>query len=253
MTPTPTLTAVERFEQGEKLLFNENYESAVGELQSSLVSEELDPKRRQEALAGLGQAQLNLGNNQAAIETFEELLAISDGAEGKTFFSGFARVINTMRRCPKLIIGRIHGKAVGGGVGLAAACDYCYATERASIRLSELAIGIGPFVIAPAIERKMGLAALTRLSLEPTHWQTAYWAQEKGLFGRVFETVEELDTEVGLLASKLAGYNPKALVEMKRLFWEGTDHWDELLDNRAAISGRLVMSTASKEVLKKFK
>jgi methylglutaconyl-CoA hydratase len=185
--------------------------------------------------------------------SFEELLAISDGAEGKTFFSGFVRVINAMRRCPKLIIGRIHGKAVGGGVGLAAACDYCYATERASIRLSELAIGIGPFVIAPAIERKMGLAALTRLSLEPTHWQTAYWAQEKGLFGRVFETVEELDTEVGLLASKLAGYNPKALVEMKRLFWEGTDHWDELLDNRAAISGRLVMSTASKEALKKFK
>ena len=185
--------------------------------------------------------------------SFDELVAITNFEEGKQFFLGFANVLNAMRKCSKLIIGRIQGKAVGGGVGLAAACDYCLATEQAAIKLSEFTIGIGPFVIAPALERKIGVAALSELTLDATSWQNAYWAKEKGLFAKVFETISELDIEVENLALKLATYNPEALKEMKTVLWEGTENWDTLLDNRAAISGNLVLSDFTKKALQKFK
>jgi len=185
--------------------------------------------------------------------SFDELAAITNFEEGKKFFLGFANVLNAMRKCSKLIIGRIQGKAVGGGVGLAAACDYCYATEQAAVKLSEFTIGIGPFVIAPAVERKIGTAALSELTLDATSWQNAYWAKEKGLFAKVFETIYELDNEVNNLALKLAAYNPSALEEMKKVMWQGTENWDILLDERAAISGNLVLSDFTKKALQKFK
>jgi len=185
--------------------------------------------------------------------SFDELAAITNFEEGKKFFLGFANVLNAMRKCSKLIIGRIQGKAVGGGVGLAAACDYCYATEQAAVKLSEFTIGIGPFVIAPAVERKIGIAALSELTLDATSWQNAYWAKEKGLFAKVFETIYELDNEVNNLALKLAAYNPSALEEMKKVMWQGTENWDILLDERAAISGNLVLSDFTKKALQKFK
>lgn len=185
--------------------------------------------------------------------SFDELSSISTVEEGKRFFLGFANVINAMRKCSKLIIGRVQGKSVGGGVGLAAACDYCFATEQASIKLSEFTIGIGPFVIAPAVARKMGLAALGELTLDATNWQNAYWAKEKGLFAKVFETIEEMDKEVDNLALKLSQYNPEALKKMKKVLWEGTEHWDLLLEERAKISGKLVLSEFTKNALLKFK
>jgi methylglutaconyl-CoA hydratase len=185
--------------------------------------------------------------------SFDELVAISNLEEGKQFFLGFANVINAMRNCSKLIIGRIQGKAVGGGVGLAAACDYCLATEQASIKLSELSIGIGPFVIAPAVERKMGVAAFSELTLDATSWKTAYWAKEKGLFATVFQTIDELDKEVENLAINLASYNLNALIEMKKILWGNTENWDELLVKRAEISGTLVLSEFTKKALQKFK
>lgn len=185
--------------------------------------------------------------------SFDELLSISTAEEGQQFFLGFANVINAMRKCSKLIIGRVQGKSVGGGVGLAAACDYCFATEQASIKLSEFTIGIGPFVIAPAVARKMGLAALSELTLDATNWQNAYWAKEKGLFAKVFESIGEMDKEVDNLALKLALYNPEALKEMKKVLWEGTENWDILLEKRAEISGKFVLSETAKSALLKFK
>ena len=185
--------------------------------------------------------------------SFDELVAISNLEEGKQFFLGFANVINAMRNCSKLIIGRIQGKTVGGGVGLAAACDYCLATEQASIKLSELSIGIGPFVIEPAVERKMGVAALSELTLDATSWKTAYWAKEKGLFATVFQTIDELDKEVENLANNLASYNPNALFEMKKVLWKNTEKWEQLLNERAEISGKLVLSEFTKKALQKFK
>jgi methylglutaconyl-CoA hydratase len=184
--------------------------------------------------------------------SFDELVAISNLEEGKAFFLGFANVINAMRSCSKLIIGRIQGKAVGGGVGLAAACDYAFATEHSAIKLSELTIGIGPFVIAPAVERKIGVSGLAELTLAATDWKSAYWAKEKGLYARVFETTQEMDNEVAVLANKLASYNLDALAQMKKVLWEGTDHWSELLSERAEISGKLVLSDCTKKALQKF-
>ncbi|HSQ45766.1 MAG TPA: enoyl-CoA hydratase/isomerase family protein [Lutibacter sp.] len=185
--------------------------------------------------------------------SFDELSAVTNVDDGNNFFLGFANVINAMRKCSKLIIGRVQGKAVGGGVGLAAACDYCFATEQASIKLSEFTIGIGPFVIAPAVSRKMGVAALSELALDATNWQNAYWAKEKGLFAKVFESINEMDKEVDNLALKLSQYNPEALKEMKKVLWEGTEHWDILLEERAKISGTLVLSESTKNALLKFK
>ncbi|QCX02032.1 enoyl-CoA hydratase/isomerase family protein [Aggregatimonas sangjinii] len=185
--------------------------------------------------------------------SFDELMAVSDLEEGKVFFSGFANVINAMRRCKKVIIGRVQGKTVGGGVGLAAACDYVFASVEASVRLSELTIGIAPLVIGPAVERKIGTAALSELSLSPTEWKNAYWAKEKGLFAKVFDSMKELDNEVAFFAQKLSGYNPEALHEWKKVLWENTDHWDTLLVERAAITGSLVLSEFTRNALSKFK
>ncbi|GEL10127.1 methylglutaconyl-CoA hydratase [Flavobacterium glycines] len=185
--------------------------------------------------------------------SFDELLAVSNQEEGLAFFSGFAHLINAMRSCSKLIIGRIHGKAVGGGVGIAAACDYVFATENAAIKLSELAIGIGPFVIEPAVSRKIGKTAMTEMTLAAHEWKSALWAQQKGLYAAVFETPELLDSAIAAFASKLASYNPDALLEMKKVIWEGTQHWESLLLERAAITGKLVLSDFTKNALEQFK
>ena len=185
--------------------------------------------------------------------SFDELIAISDEAEGLAFFSGFAAVINAIRTCPVLVIGRVQGKAVGGGVGIASATDICYATKFASVKLSELAVGIGPFVVGPAVERKLGTSAMSQLAIDATSWKNADWAHDKGLYAEVFDTTDELDAAVSKLASKLAASNPEAMTELKKTFWTGCEHWGELLTERAAISGRLVLSDFTKESIASFK
>ena len=185
--------------------------------------------------------------------SFKELVNISDKDSGKTFFSGFANVINAMRICPKLIIGRIQGKTVGGGIGIIAACDYCLATKHAEIKLSELNIGIGPFVVGPVIERKIGLSSLSQISLNPSKFFTTSWAKDNGLYAEVFENISQLDLAVQAFAEELCSFNQEAVNEIKKLFWRGTDHWDTLLEEQAIISGRLVLSSFTKEKLNKFK
>lgn len=185
--------------------------------------------------------------------SFDELIAIKDEAGGLEFFSGFAKVINAMRKCPKFIIGRIHGKAVGGGVGLAASVDYAIASEYASVKLSELAIGIGPFVVGPAVERKMGLSAFSILATDATEWRSAEWAKDRGLFAEVYGSTDGMDEGIQALAEKLAKSSPEAMAELKKVYWQGTDHWDTLLTERAAISGRLVLSDFTINAINKFK
>jgi len=184
--------------------------------------------------------------------SFNEIITIEDEETGFKFFSGFANVINAMRKCPKIIIGRVQGKSVGGGVGLAAATDYCLATKYASIKLSELSIGIGPFVIEPAVSRKMGQNAMSQMTIDAETFFSSEFAKEKGLFCDVFESIEELDEAVKLLSEKLASYNPSALLEIKKVMWTDTRHWDALLSERAKISGKLVLSKFTKKVLKRF-
>ena len=185
--------------------------------------------------------------------SFDELISIKDIETGKIFFSGFANVINACRTCSKLIIGRVQGKAVGGGVGVASADDYCFATKFASVKLSELAVGIGPFVVGPAVERKIGMSAMSQLAIDATEWQTAQWAKEKGLYAEIFDSVEEMDIAVEVLASKLANSNPEAMQLLKGIFWEGTDNWDDLLKSRAAMSGKLVLSDFTINAISAFK
>jgi len=185
--------------------------------------------------------------------SFDELMAISNLKEGTQFFLGFANVINAMRTCKKLIIGCLQGKTVGGGVGLAAACDYVLATKQAAIKLSEFTIGIGPFVIEPAVKRKIGVSGVAELTLDATSWKTAYWAKEKGLYAKVFETMNELDAALETLSLQLASYNPDALLKMKKTLWQGTENWNTLLAERAAVSGELVVSEFTKKALQKFK
>lgn len=185
--------------------------------------------------------------------SFDELMAIKNIDEGAVFFSGFANVINAMRKCSKLIIGRVQGKAVGGGVGLIAACDYVIALEKSAIKLSEIAIGIGAFVIEPVISRKAGMAAFTEMSLAPKEWKSSAWANQKGLFSKVVVTIDQLNEEIASKSLEMAGYNPEALLEMKKIIWKDTENWDDLLQKRAAISGKLVLSEFTKQALDTFK
>jgi len=185
--------------------------------------------------------------------SFDELMSIENLEQGHVFFSGFANVINAMRTCPKLIIGRVQGKAVGGGVGLASSVDYCFATKFASVKLSELAVGIGPFVVGPAVERKAGLSGMSAMAINATAFFDANWAREKGIYTDVFESIEEMDAAIDALAEKLAASNPEAMHELKKIFWRGTEHWDTLLKERAAISGKLVLSEFTRNAIQSFK
>jgi methylglutaconyl-CoA hydratase len=185
--------------------------------------------------------------------SFDELVAIENEAQGLTFFSGFAHVINACRTCPRIILGRVQGKAIGGGVGLAAATDYCFATAQAAVKLSELVVGIGPFVVGPAIERKIGVAAYAQLALDAAEFRSAQWAQAKGLYQEVLDSEVALDAVVQAFATKLTAYNPEALSELKQVLWAGTGDWDALLTERAAISGRLVLSDFTRRAIQQFK
>ena len=215
-------------------------------------------------LAKLAETITHLGNNDNVVviilksagervfcagASFDELISIKDLDTGKIFLSGFANVINAARKCPKFIIGRVQGKAVGGGVGMASAVDFCYATKQASVKLSELAVGIGPFVVGPAVERKVGKSAMSMMAINATQWYSADWAKEKGLYAETFETAEQMDTAIDVLVKS----NQEAMRLLKGAFWEGTDHWDELLKERAAISGKLVLSEFTVNAINQFK
>lgn len=198
---------------------------------------------------------LQSGGNRTfcAGASFNELIAINDSTSGELFFSGFAHVINAMRKCPKFIIGRVQGKAVGGGVGLASAVDYCLATQYAAVKLSELHVGIGPFVVGPAVERKLGLSGFSQIAIDANNFYDAQWAKNKGLYAQVYDDIETLDAAVLAFAENLCNYNPDAMAEMKKVFWQGTENWDQLLIDRAKISGRLVLSDFTKKTLEKYK
>jgi methylglutaconyl-CoA hydratase len=185
--------------------------------------------------------------------SFDELIAVKNEKEGMEFFSGFANVINAMRKCTKIIIGRIHGKCVGGGVGLAAAVDYAIAVKDAEVKLSELSIGMGPFVVGPAIKRKIGPSAFSQLAIDTTLWRNSDWAKQKGLFAEVHQSVHDMDESVDRLANSLAHLSPEAMAEMKGMFWHGTEDWDIHLKERAIISGHLILSDFTKKAIEAFK
>jgi methylglutaconyl-CoA hydratase len=185
--------------------------------------------------------------------SFEELSSIKTEEEGITFFSGFANVINAMRKCPKIIIGRIHGKCVGGGVGLASAVDYAIAIEGAEIKLSELAIGIGPFVVGPAVERKLGKSSFSQLAIDAGSWRNGDWARRKGLYAELHPNIESMEESISRLSRTLSQYSAEAMAELKKVLWDGTEHWDHLLPERAALSGKLILGEFSQNFIRSFR
>lgn len=217
------------------------------ELADTLKQAGDDPENRVIVLRSKGDGAFCAG------ASFDELLAIENFEEGKEFFMGFAHVLNAMRTCPKLIIVRVQGKTVGGGIGIAAAADYCFAHSSASVKLSELALGIGPFVVGPAVNRKIGTASFSSLAFDARSWYTADWAHEKGLYNRVLETTDDLDRAVDKLSGELASSNPDAMKEMKEIIWQSTGHWHATLEQRAEISGRLVLSEFTRNFIEEFK
>lgn len=219
----------------------------LGELAHEIHTAGIDKETKVIVLRSAGEKAFCAG------ASFDELSKIETAEKGYDFFSGFAEVINAMRKCPKLIIGRIHGKCVGGGVGVAAAVDYAIAVEGAEVKLSELAVGIGPFVVGPAVERKIGLSAYSQLAIDATLWRNADWARRKGLYAECHPTVESMDESVQRLSNQLTHSSPEAMSELKKVFWKGTDDWDTALTQRAEISGRLVLSHFTKEAIAKFK
>ncbi|MEQ9405302.1 MAG: enoyl-CoA hydratase/isomerase family protein [Cyclobacteriaceae bacterium] len=236
---------------GTITFFTEQSNSLPGEILSKLASTVEEAGKNEEIKVII----LKSGGDRTfcAGASFDELIAIEDTTKGKEFFMGFANVINAMRKAPQLIIGRVQGKAVGGGIGLAASTDYCFATKHAAIKLSELSLGIGPFVVGPAIERKMGLSAMSQMGINADEFYDPKWAHQKGLFSKIYDDAASMDKAVNALAATLAGYNPEAMAELKKTFWKGTDHWDELLAERAATSGKLVVSDFTKAFIQKFK
>jgi len=185
--------------------------------------------------------------------SFDELMSIQNEAEGFRFFNGFAHLINDMRKCPKLIIARIQGKCVGGGVGIAAAADYAIAVEGADIKLSELGLGIGPFVVGPAVERKIGLSAFSQLAIDAASWRPADWARRKGLYAELHNDVAGMDDSITRLSTTLSHYSPEAMKNIKDIFWKGTEHWDQLLKDRAGTSGTLILGEYSRNYIAQFK
>jgi methylglutaconyl-CoA hydratase len=184
--------------------------------------------------------------------SFAELSKINSSSQGEDFFNGFAHVINSMRKCPKFILARIQGKCVGGGVGIAAAADYAIALTGADIKLSELEIGIGPFVVGPAVERKLGLSAFSQLAIDASSWRTAEWAKTRGLYSEVHANIQDLDESLERLVNRLSHSSLQAIREIKKILWHDTSHWDQLLAERAKISGSLVITPMAQKAIALF-
>jgi len=192
------------------------------------------------------------GKTFCAGANFNQLLSIENFEDGKAFFMGFGNLILAIKKCDKIVVGRIHGKAIGGGVGLTAACDFTIASEFATIRLSELNIGLGPLVIGPMVERKLGLSGLSALSLNPKEWKTAYWAQQKGLFNEVFQTQIQADAYLATYIESMTNTSLQAMTIVKKMLWENTENWDELLESRAEQSAKLLLTRECKSEIAKF-
>jgi methylglutaconyl-CoA hydratase len=214
----------------------------LGKLADAIDAAGRDPAARVIVLRSAGTGAFCAG------ASFDELKAVRDAAAGKRFFSGFVRVILAMIRAPRFVVTRVQGKTAGGGVGLIAASDYVIATTGAAVRLSELTLGLGPFVVGPAIERKIGLAMFSELAVH-ADWRPAAWAERVGLYAEVVDAEQALDRRVDALATKLAGYDPEAMRRLKAVFWEGTENWAELLARRAEISGQLVLSEFARRAI----
>ena len=184
--------------------------------------------------------------------SFDELLEINDLEASKKFFGGFAKVLNAMRTCGKIVVVRVQGKTTGGGVGIACAADYCFATKEASLALPELNLGIGPFVIGPYVERKIGKSQFTAMAID-ADFRSANWAEQHNIYQSVSPTIAEMDSEIVQFLEKLASRSSDALALIKKVSWEGTEHFSELMPERILMSASLLLENSTKANIEKIK
>ncbi len=184
--------------------------------------------------------------------SFDELLEIEELEKSKIFFGGFAKVLNAMRSCGKLVIVRVQGKTTGGGVGIACAADYCFATKDSAMALTELNLGIGPFVIGPFVERKVGKSAYSAMSID-ADFRSADWCEKHDVYHSVSENISEMDEEIKAFMEKLSTRSSEALALIKKVSWEGTEHFAQLMPERILMSASLILEDSAKENIGKIK
>ena len=184
--------------------------------------------------------------------SFDELLEIEELEKSKIFFGGFAKVLNAIRSCGKLVIARVQGKTTGGGVGIACAADYCFATKDAAMALTELNLGIGPFVIGPYVERKLGKSAYAAMSID-ADFRSADWCEKHDVYHSVSENIQMMDEEIDKFLEKLSTRSSDALALIKKVSWEGTEHFEQLMPERILMSASLILEDSAKENIGKIK
>ena len=184
--------------------------------------------------------------------SFDELLQIDELEISKKFFGGFAKVLNAMRTCGKLVIVRVQGKTTGGGVGIACGADYCFATKDSSLALTELNLGIGPFVIGPYVERKIGKSEFTAMAID-ADFRSAQWAERNHIYHVVSDSIEEMDEKLTVFLDTLASRSADALALLKKVSWEGSEHFEKLMPERIQMSASLILEDSAKENINKIK
>lgn len=184
--------------------------------------------------------------------SFDELLEIEELEKSKIFFGGFAKVLNAMRNCGKLVVVRVQGKTTGGGVGIACAADYCFATKDAAMALTELNLGIGPFVIGPYVERKIGKSAYGAMSID-ADFRSADWCEKHDVYHSVSENIQEMDEKIAAFMNKLSERSAEALALIKKVSWEGSEHFDQLMPERILMSASLILEDSAKKNIELIK
>ncbi len=184
--------------------------------------------------------------------SFDELLEIDELEASKKFFGGFAKVLNAMRSCGKIVVVRVQGKTTGGGVGIACGADYCFATKNAALALTEINLGIGPFVIGPYVERKIGKSQFSAMAID-ADFRSAEWAEQHNIYHSVSETIAEMELKLGIFLDKLSARSDEALALIKKVSWEGTEHFEELMPERIHMSASLILEDSAKENIQKIK
>lgn len=184
--------------------------------------------------------------------SFDELLEIAELETSKKFFGGFAKVLNAMRNCGKIVVVRVQGKTTGGGVGIACGADYCFATKHSALALTELNLGIGPFVIGPYVERKIGKSQFAAMAID-ADFRSATWAEQHNIYHSVSDSIQEMDEKLDEFLLTLAGRSADALALIKKVSWEGTDHFYDLMPARIHMSASLILEDYAKENICKIK
>lgn len=208
---TQRMNGVMQITMSRPELFNAFDEAMIAELDASFDQLVADDSVRVIVLAGEGK-HFSAGADlkwmqRASLESREWNLADA---------RRFAAMLGKIDACPKPTLARVQGAALGGGVGLACACDVAIAGDNASFAISEAKFGILPAVIGPYLTNAVGKRHARRLALTMTRIRAAE-ALSLGLVHQV-TAVDDLDSAVDACLQELLAGGPQAQREIKSLF-----------------------------------